>query len=71
MSCRSDEEGNAAPPDPAFSAPKKAVRNDEACHAESDAARMETESDADGEKQFVESTGKKRKYSAFHKYREV
>ena len=46
------EEEDAAPPDPAFSTPTKAIRNDGACHAESDAARMETESDAHVEKQF-------------------
>ena len=71
MSCRSDEEDDAAPLQPGFSTPTKADRNDGAGHAESDAERMETESDADGEKQFDKSTGKKRKHSAFHKYREV
>ena len=32
---------------------------------------METESDADVEKQLDKSTGNKRKYAAFHEYREV
>ena len=57
MPCRSDEEGDAAPSDPPFSTPKKADCNDGAGHAESDAARTETESDANVEKQFDESTG--------------
>ena len=59
MSCRSDEEEDAAPPLPGFSTPTKAIRNDSdgAAHAESDAERMETKSEADVEKQFDESTG--------------
>ena len=57
MSCRSDEEDNAAPPPPGISTPTKAIRNDEAAHVESDTKRMETESEADVEKQFDESTG--------------
>ena len=57
MPCRSDEEGNAAPPPLGFSTPTKAICNDEAAHAESDAARMETKSDANVEKQFDKSTG--------------
>ena len=83
MPCRSDEEGDAAPPDPVFSTPTKADRNAGAGHAESDAERMETESDADGEKQFDKSTGRgkwrkprkstgeKRLYAPFHHYCEV
>ena len=57
MSCRSDEEDDAAPPPPGISTPTKAIRNDGAAHAESDAERMETESEDDVEKQFDESTG--------------
>ena len=51
------EENDAAPPPPGFTTPTKAIRNDGANHAESDAERMETESEADVEKQFDESTG--------------
>ena len=57
MSCRSGEEDDAAPPPPGISMPTKAIRNDRAAHAESDAERMETESEDDVEKQFDESTG--------------
>ena len=46
----------------------KAIRNDGAGHAEPDAEGMQTESDADVEKQFDESTGKKRKYHPFLEY---
>ena len=71
MSCRSDEEDDAAPPPPGFSMPTKAIRNDGAGHAEPDAEGMQTEFDANVEKQFDESTGKKRKYSAYLNYTEV
>ena len=57
MSSRSDEEDDAAPPPPGISTPTKAICNDGAVHAESDAERMETESEADGKKQFDKSTG--------------
>ena len=57
MSCRSDEGDYAAPPLPFISTPTKAIRNDGTAHAESDAERMETKSEADVEKQFDESTG--------------
>ena len=57
MSCRSDEEDDAAPPPPGISTPTKAIRNDGTAHAESDAERMETESEDDVEKQFDESMG--------------
>ena len=57
MSYRSDEEYDAAPPPPGISTPTKAIRNDGAAHAESDAKRMETESEDDVENQFNESTG--------------
>ena len=40
-------------------------------HAESDAERMVTESDADVEKQFDKSTGRKRKFAPFHEDRVV
>ena len=84
ISCRSDEEGDAAPPDPAFSTPTKVNRKAGAGHAESDAERMETDSEADVEKQLDKSTGRgksktkprkstgeKRPYAPFHQYREV
>ena len=58
MPCRSDEEDDAAPPPPGFSVPTKAIRNDGVAHGEPDAERMETESDANVEKQFDKSTGK-------------
>ena len=52
------EENDAAPPPPSYSTPTKVERNGGAGHSESDAARMETESAADGEKPFDKSTGK-------------
>ena len=57
MSRSESEEIDSALPPPGFSTPTKAIRNDGAAHTESDAERMETESDADVEKQFDESTG--------------
>ena len=58
MSCQSDEEDDAAPPPPCFSTQTKAIRKIESpAHVESDAERMETESEADAENQFDESTG--------------
>ena len=71
MSCRSDEEGDAALLPRGYSTPTKAIHNDGAGHAETDAEGMQTESDADAEKQFDESTGKKRKYCPFLEYRVV
>ena len=65
MSYRSDEEDDAAPPPPGFTTPIKAIRNDGAGHAESNAEGTNAESDADAEKQFDESTGKKRQYHPF------
>ncbi len=56
MSDRESEEELDAPPQPCFSTPKKAYRNDGACHAEPDAEGTKVESDADVEKQFDEST---------------
>ena len=73
MSCRSDEEEDAAPPPPGYTMATKPNRNDGAAHAsaEPDAEGTNAESDADVEKQFDESTGKKRKYSAYLNYTEV
>ena len=58
MPRRSDDEDDAALPPRGFSTPTKAICNDGAAHAELDAEKMETESEADVEKQFDESTGK-------------
>ena len=74
MSCPASEEISAAPPPPDFSTPTQSNRNDGAGHVSPDAGRMETESDADVEKQFDESTGKmhkKRKFAPFHEYRVI
>ena len=57
MSCPEPEQINAAPPPPVRPPPTQDESNGGAAHAESDAERMETESEADGEKQFDESTG--------------
>ena len=57
MSCPESEEIDAAPPLPGFTTPTKPIRNDGAGHAGPDAERMETESDADVEKEFEKSTG--------------
>ena len=71
MSCQSDEEDDADPPPPGLSTPTKAIRNDGAGHGEPDAGGMQTESDADVEKQFDESTGNKRKYHPYLNHTEV
>ena len=71
MSCQESEEIDAAPPPPGFSTPTKSKNNDGAGHVSPDAARMETESEADGDKQFDKSTGKRRKLAPFLEYREV
>ena len=73
MSCPEAEQIDAAPPPPACSTPPEDKSNGGAAHAESDADRMETESEGDGEKHFDKSTGKRRKhtYGAFREYREV
>ena len=68
---RSDEEDDAALPAPGFSTPTKADINDVAGHGEPDAGGTESESDADVEKQFVESTGQTRKYHFHLNYTEV
>jgi hypothetical protein len=64
----SEEDDNALSP-PGFTTSKKAIGNDGAGHAGSDAEGTESESDADVEKQFGESTGKKRNYTGYQKYR--
>ena len=71
MSCPASEEIGAAPPPPVSPPPPQDESNGGAAHAESDAERMETESEADGKKQFDKSTGKKRKYSLYLVYTEV
>ena len=58
-------------PPPGFFTPTKADRNNGACHAYSDAKGTEYEIDANVEKEFNESTGKKRKYNPYLKYTEV
>ena len=63
------QENFAAFPPPGFTTPTKAKCNDGAGHAEQDADRMETESEAGVEKQFGESTGKKRCYAGPLSYR--
>ena len=57
MSCPASEEIDAAPPPLVRPPPQQDASNGGAAHAESDAEIMETESEADGEKQFYESTG--------------
>ena len=57
MSCPASEEIDAAPPPPGCSTPPQDESNGGAAHAESDAERMETETEADVEKKFDESTG--------------
>ena len=71
MPSQESEEEDAALPEPCFSTPTKANHNDGAGHAEQDAKGMQTKSDANVEKRFDESTGKKRKYHPFFEYREV
>ena len=71
MSCPESGQIDAAPPPPGFSTPTKAIRNDGAGHAGPDAERMEIESDADVEKEFEKSTGKKRRNAGPLVYRFV
>ena len=71
MSCPESVQIDAALPPPSYSTPTKPIRNDGAVHAESNAERMETESEADVEKEFEESTGKKRSYAGPIVYRVV
>jgi hypothetical protein len=70
MSRRSDEENNAAPPQPILTTQTKVSRNDGAGHAASDAEATESYSDANVEKQFDESTGKRESHP-FLEYTEV
>ena len=65
------EQIDAAPPPPGYSTPTKPIRNDGAAHVSPDAGRMDTESEADVEKEFEESTGKKRSYAGPIVYRFV
>ena len=72
MSCpTSSEEIGAAPPPPVSPPPPQDESNGGAAHAESDAERMETASEAKGQKQFDKSTGRMRKFAPFLEYREV
>ena len=64
----SEEEDDAHQP-PRFPTLTKVICNDGAGHAEPRAEGTESESDADVEKQFCESTGKKRNYTGYQKYR--
>ena len=57
MSCPEPEEIDVAPPQPRCSTPTQDESNGGAARAEPDADGMETESEADGEKQFDKSTG--------------
>ena len=57
MSCPESEQIDAAPQSPRCTTPPQDESNGGAAHAESDAERMETESEANVEKQFDESTG--------------
>ena len=68
MPRRSDEEDDAAAPEPGFSTQTNADCNDGASHAEPDAEGTEADPDADVEKEF-ESTGKKHNYAGPHSYR--
>ena len=69
MACPEPEQIEAAPPPPGFSTLTKPKGNDGAGHADPDDARMETDSEADVEKKFGESTGKKRCYAGPLTYR--
>ncbi len=70
MSDRESEEEHDAPPPLSFSTPTS-HSNDGACHAKPDAEGTEVGSEADVEKQFDESTGKKREYHPFRQYTEI
>ncbi len=65
------EEEPDAPPPPGFSTPTKISSNDGAGHVEPDAEGNKDGSEADVEKQFEESTGKKREYHLFRQYTEI
>ncbi len=60
MPRRKFEEKDDAPPPPGFTTPTKAIRNDGAGHTMPDAEGTADDSDADVDKKFDESTGKKR-----------
>ena len=47
MSCRSDEEEDAAPSPPGFTMLTKHISNDGACHGKPDAEGTDVESDSD------------------------
>jgi hypothetical protein len=66
-----EEEEHVALLPPGFSTPTKADCNDRACHAEPEAEGIDDESVPDVEKQFDESTGKKREYHQFRQYTEI
>ena len=57
MLCLSDEEDYAAPLQPSFTTPTKAIHNAWAGHGEPDAEGTDAESDSDAEKKIDESTG--------------
>ena len=65
------EKEDAAHPEPGVTTPTKAKCNNGAGHAEPDAEEIEAESDANVEKEFDESTGKKRNYAGPHSYRVI
>jgi hypothetical protein len=71
MSERECEEEHDALLPPGFSTPTKASRNDGAGQAEPEAEGTKHESVADVEKEFGESTGKKREYHPFRQYTEI
>ena len=52
-----DEEQSALLPPPCFTAPTKSICNDGAGHGGQDAEETDSESDANVEKEFDESTG--------------
>jgi hypothetical protein len=71
MSDQECEEEYHAPLPPGFSTQTKAICNDGAGHAKQEAEGTEDESHADVEKEFEESTGKKREYHPFNQYTKV
>ena len=71
LPCGSDEEDDAALLAPCFTTPSKAICNDGACNGEPYAKGTEANSDADVEKEFDESTGKKSNHSGRHSYRVI
>ena len=63
MSCPESGQIDAALPPPRCSTPTQDESNGGAGHVSPDAGRMETDSDADVEKEFEKSTGKKHSYA--------